>query len=243
MQRLAIPSIRVADNANLEITLLRRPLDYGSSPSTRKIEMSTLSRMIVAAVLCVLLCGCGSFYGPSETKTTLGTHPLTIVDTSEKPFGGTSGTRQDDAAGITIDFFESANGRYRIELENEVMTINGDKYTLENPTDSIRVVDGRVEINGVEAAPDTDVEDGGTVENANRDKAEAYFGALRKVQSVEEEEKLLTEFGEWLERNGYKISVVEKNGKHELSCPHFPPVTPWAEHSFFDVKNLELLPQ
>lgn len=204
--------------------------------------MSTLSRIIVAAVLCVLLSGCGSRSGPPEDKTTLGTHPLTIVDTSGKALGGTSGTRQDDAAGITTDFFESANGRYMIELENEVMTINGDKYTIENPTDSIRIVDDRVEINGVEMRPNTDVEDGGTVENADRDKAEAYFVALGKVQSVEEEEKLLTEFGEWLEKNGYRIRVVEKNGKHELSCPHFPPVTPWAEHSFFDVKNLELLP-
>ncbi len=97
--------------------------------------------------------------------------------------------------------------------------------------------------NAVDRGTDADVEDGGLVENADRDKAEAYFVALGKVQSVEEEEKLLTEFGEWLEENGYKISVVEKNGKHELSCPYFPPVTPWADHSFFDVKNLELLPQ
>ena len=105
---------------------------------------------------------------------------------------------------------------------------------------------------GCSRAPETDavvresnpeVEDGGVVENANRDKAEAYFVALGKVQSVEEEEKLLTEFGEWLEENGYKISVVEKNGKHELSCPYFPPVTPWTEHSFLDIKNLELLPR
>jgi len=60
--------------------------------------MSTLSRVVVAAVLCVLLCGCGRLSGSSETKTTLGTHPLTIVDSSEKPFGGTSGRRQNDPA-------------------------------------------------------------------------------------------------------------------------------------------------
>ena len=29
---------------------------------------------------------------------------------------------------------------------------------------------------------------------------------------------------------------------HFLSYPFFPPVTPWKEHSFFDVKNLHLLP-
>ncbi len=81
---------------------------------------------------------------------------MTIVDTSGKPYGGTSGTHQDDDAGIITHFFESANGRYKIKLENEVMTINGDKYTLENPTDSIRIVDDRVEINGVEAVRDTE---------------------------------------------------------------------------------------
>ena len=88
-----------------------------------------------------------------------------------------------------------------------------------------------------------DAEDGGRVENADRDKVEAYFIAFGKVRSVEEEEKLLTEFGEWLSKKGYRISVVEKNGKHELSCPYFPPVTPWTGHTFFDIKNLELLPR
>ena len=64
--------------------------------------------------------------------------------------------------------------------------------------------------------------------------------AFGKVQSVEEEEKLLTEFSEWLNKKKYKIRVEVKNGKHVLSCPYFPPVTPWTEHSFLDVKNLEL---
>ena len=93
---------------------------------------------------------------PPKHKTTLGSHPLTIVDTSGKPYGGTSGTHQDDTAGITTHFFESANGRYKITLENEIMTINGDKYMLENSNDSIRIVDDRLEINGVETAPDTE---------------------------------------------------------------------------------------
>ena len=105
---------------------------------------------------------------------------------------------------------------------------------------------------GCSRVPDTDavvsesnpeVEDGGVVENADRDKAEAYLVALGKVRSVVEEKKLLTEFGEWLSTNDYKINVVEKNGKHELSCPYFPPVTPWTAHTFLDIKNLELLPQ
>ena len=96
--------------------------------------------------------------------------------------------------------------------------------------------------NAVDRGPDADVEDGG-FENADRDKCEEYFLALEKVQSAEEEEKLLTEFAKWLNKNGYKIRVEVKNGQHVLSCPYFPPVTPWTEHSFLDVKNLELLPQ
>ena len=95
----------------------------------------------------------------------------------------------------------------------------------------------------VDRVTDGDVEDGGRVENADRDKAEAFFVALGKVRSVAEEKKLLTEFGEWLSTNGYKISVEEKNGKHRLSCPYFPPVTPWTDHAFFDIKNLDLLPR
>lgn len=105
---------------------------------------------------------------------------------------------------------------------------------------------------GCSRAPETDavvresnpeVEDGGAVENADRDKAEAYLVALGKVRSAEEEKKHLTDFGEWLSSNNYTINVVEKNGKHELSCTWFPPVTPWTDHTFFDIKNLELLPR
>jgi hypothetical protein len=105
---------------------------------------------------------------------------------------------------------------------------------------------------GCSRAPDTDavvsesnpeVVDGGTVENADRDKAQEFFGGLAKVQSVEEEEKLLTEFAEWLKKKEYKIRVEVKNGKHVLSCPYFPPVTPWTDHTFLDVKNLDLLPR
>lgn len=88
-----------------------------------------------------------------------------------------------------------------------------------------------------------EVKDGGVVENGNRDKAEAYLVALGKVGSAEEEKKLLTEFGEWLSANDYKINVEVKNRKHVLSCPYFPPITPWTDHTFYDIKNLELLPR
>ena len=91
---------------------------------------------------------------PQEDRSMLGTHPLTIVDRSGKrPSGGTSGTRQDDATGVTRHFFNSANGRYDIHLVDEVLTVNGDEYTLENPNDEIRIVDDRVEITRVAEIP------------------------------------------------------------------------------------------
>ena len=97
--------------------------------------------------------------------------------------------------------------------------------------------------NALDRGSDTEVEDGGIAENADRDKTEAFFVAFRKVRSVDEEEKLLTKFGEWLEWKDYKIRVEVKNGQHVLSCPYFPPLTPWTSHSFLDIRNLELLPR
>ncbi|MBI1249081.1 hypothetical protein GC197_14715 [bacterium] len=113
-----------------------------------------MARMLplILLLLPIVLTGCN----PPEDKSTLGTHVLTIIDTSgKKPAGGTSGTYVDDVSGTKAGSFESANGRYKITLVNEVLTINGDKYTLKNPSDEIRIVDDRVEINGVEAHPDT----------------------------------------------------------------------------------------
>ncbi|MDA1160316.1 MAG: SUMF1/EgtB/PvdO family nonheme iron enzyme [Planctomycetota bacterium] len=92
---------------------------------------------------------------PQSDRMTLGTHPLTIVNTSgEKPFGGTHRTHKDKTTGITTRSFESANGRYKITLVDKVLTVNGEKYTLENPTDAILIVDDRVEITKVTSLPD-----------------------------------------------------------------------------------------
>ena len=98
---------------------------------------------------------------------------------------------------------------------------------------------------GCSRTPDTDAEfiEGGTARNVDRDKCQEYFSALVNVQSAGEEKKILAEFGEWLKKKRYKIRVEVKNGKHMLSCPYFPPDTPWISHSFIDVKNLELLPR
>lgn len=106
-----------------------------------------------ALIFLLAIAGCG---GSPEHQTTLGTHTLTIVDSSTKPWGGTTRIHQDDQAGTETHFFESANGRYKIRLEDDVMTVNGVKYTLNQPESAIRIVDDRVEINWVEASPDTE---------------------------------------------------------------------------------------
>lgn len=99
----------------------------------------------------LVLSGCKR---PADPQSTLGSHTLTIVDTSGKtPSGGNFGTRQDDVAGTTTHSYNSANGRYKITLENDVLTINGETYPLSKPGSEIRIVDDRVEINGAEATP------------------------------------------------------------------------------------------
>lgn len=91
--------------------------------------------------------------------------------------------------------------------------------------------------------PETGAVDGGVVDNPHRETADDYLTALGKVATAEEEEKHLIKFADWLKKNEYSIRVEEANGKHVLSCPFFPPVTPWTTHSFIDIKNLELLPR
>ncbi len=88
-----------------------------------------------------------------------------------------------------------------------------------------------------------DVEDGGSVKNAHRDKAQAFFNTLSKARTKEEERAVVTELANWMNVHNYKVEVTEENGAHVLACPYFPPVTPWVKHTFVDVKHLELLPQ
>lgn len=88
-----------------------------------------------------------------------------------------------------------------------------------------------------------DIEDGEGGPEAERAKCREFFAALGQVQSAEEEARVLTEFAAWLRENDYKIRVELEDGQHALSCPYFPPVTPWTKHTFHDAENLELLPR
>ena len=113
--------------------------------------MNTSFIFTACLTILFILSGCGE--APGEYRTTLGTHEVTIIDSSGKPYGGNSGTSQDDVAQTITHTFESANGRYKMKLEDKILTINGNKYTLAQPTDSIRIVEDQVEINDVKVSP------------------------------------------------------------------------------------------
>ena len=113
-------------------------------------------------------------------------------------------------------------------------------YPESDAADEAKQILAELEKPNVNAGED---EDGGVVQNPDRDKAEKVLASLPNVKSVEEEKKLLTEFGAWLRENEYKIEVIIIDGKYDLSCPYFPPETPWVRHSFLDNSNLEVLPR
>lgn len=89
----------------------------------------------------------------------------------------------------------------------------------------------------------TETEDGGEVVNPHRDQATAYFQSLTKSESAEEEKRIVTELAAWLNANEYKVEIIEEDGVHTLSCPYFPPVTPWVQHTFIDADHVDLLPE
>ena len=116
----------------------------------------SIQRLVLAScILCFL--GCDN--GRPEYTTSLGDHELTIYDTSGKPLGGTSGT-QTDENGNTFHTFKSANGRYEFKLVDQVLTLNGERYTLENSNDPISITEDEVKVNGVVTLPDSDSETG-----------------------------------------------------------------------------------
>lgn len=131
---------------------------------------------------------------------------------------------------------EIGERKQAIETLNELIA----NYPESNAADEAKQLLAELEKPNVNAGED---EDGGVVQNADRDKAEKFLAALPRVKSVEEEKKLLTDFAAWLRENEYKIKVLMIDGNYDLSCPYFPPETPWVRHSFLDNSNLELLPR
>lgn len=89
----------------------------------------------------------------------------------------------------------------------------------------------------------SEIEDGGLVPQPDRDRAQQYFSQFAQIDSLEDERRLLTEFGGWLGANGYRVEIEKAGDGFRLSCPYFPPVTPWTDYTFRDPANLDLLPQ
>ncbi|MCR9200181.1 MAG: hypothetical protein NXI04_16220 [Planctomycetaceae bacterium] len=88
----------------------------------------------------------------------------------------------------------------------------------------------------------TDTEDGETPQNPDRDRAQEFLSQLSQIKSAEEEMKLLTEFADWLRDNKYTVRLEIVDDATRLTCPDFPPVTPWVSHTFLDSQNMALLP-
>lgn len=114
------------------------------------------------------------------------------------------------------------------------------KYPESGAANEAKQILAALEKSNVDAGND---EDGGTVTNPDRDTAEKLLTELPKVKSAKEEEKLLSEFSTWLRENDYKVIISEIDGVYEISCPYFPPETPWVRYAFLDKNNLALLPQ
>lgn len=89
---------------------------------------------------------------------------------------------------------------------------------------------------------EAETEDGGEPQNPDCERAQEFLSRLPKVESAEEEKKLLTEFGDWLRDNKYTVTLERADDETRLLCPDFPPVTPWISHRFLDAENLALLP-
>lgn len=134
------------------------------------------------------------------------------------------------------DLKETGEPKQAVAILNELIA----KYPDSDAAEEAKQILGQLEKPNADADEN---EDGGTALNPDRDKAEKFLRALPNVESVEEEKKLLAEFGAWLRENEYKLSVTMIDGNHDLSCPYFPPETPWVRHSFLDDSNLKLLPQ
>ena len=80
----------------------------------------------------------------------VGQHTVVITETS----GVFGSGGHDYSSGTDVFTYDSAN--LRVVIKNEVLFVNGRKYTIPNKTDSIEIVDGAVKINGRQVVPDTE---------------------------------------------------------------------------------------
>ena len=83
----------------------------------------------------------------SKHTTNVEEHKIVLVDSG---IGAIMG-HYDMPSGSTG--FKYDSGNCKVRLENEVLIVNGKKYVIPNKNDSIRIEDGRVQINGMAVEP------------------------------------------------------------------------------------------
>jgi hypothetical protein len=105
-------------------------------------------------VLCVLGTASCILSSCAESKWTdkIGEHRLEIVETHVFGGGEARSSSQSMSDGTRVYVCES--DKTKIRLEGEVLTVNGKRYVIPHKDDSIRIKDGRVEINGQPAKPE-----------------------------------------------------------------------------------------
>jgi hypothetical protein len=80
----------------------------------------------------------------------MGGHRIQIIESRlGQAYGGGGVRNRPDGKQI----FVYEGGKLKLSLEDNVLTVNDEKYTLPNQDDSITVKNGRVEINGRPAQP------------------------------------------------------------------------------------------
>jgi hypothetical protein len=93
----------------------------------------------------------------------VGEHRVEIIDAHTSSCRSNFANMAD---GTQIFTYES--DKTKVRLEGEVLTVNGVKYVVPNKDDSIRIKNGRVEINGQPAMPEDQVQ-GTRGQGGNRD--------------------------------------------------------------------------
>lgn len=85
----------------------------------------------------------------TSTSTTVGKHNIEIVHNS----GGGHFGKSTHSSSSGKDVYVYERGDFKVRLEGEMLTVNGERYPLANEEDDIRIEDGQVYINGAFAKP------------------------------------------------------------------------------------------
>ncbi len=101
----------------------------------------------LGVVFCIL-----SSCARSKWTDKVGEHYLEIIETHTFGGGEARSSFQTMPDGTQAYIYQSDT--LKVRLEHEVLTVNGKRYLIPKKDDSIRIKDGRVEINGQQAKPE-----------------------------------------------------------------------------------------